>query len=69
MLKIGDLDIAVYAIESERRIIVLEKVVDLLLESNSTITKPTKNDFDRFNKEALSILQQKYPNMGIELND
>ena len=63
-IKIGDIDLVDSAINTEYRVAVLEKVVDLLLRSvpQGAISP---QDIARMREEALSDMQKKYPNAGL----
>jgi hypothetical protein len=61
-VKFGDIDITKQILDSEFRIIVLEKTIEFLVNRNISITPPTVDDLDRFRKEAAKILKNKYPN-------
>ncbi len=64
-IKFGEID-AGQIIENEFRIMVLEKIVDLLIRrSATTIVGP--GDVQKIREEVVSQLQKKYPNSGISL--
>jgi len=61
-MKIEGLDILSILINAERRIIILEKLLDKALAGN----KVTFEDVPVAQDIAIAELQKKYPNLGIE---
>ncbi len=68
-IKIGDVDVASQIMESEYRIGVLERVIDLLLARFPSVgaTPVTQLEMDRIRQSVVEQLQKKYPNSGISL--
>jgi hypothetical protein len=68
-IKIGDVDVASQIMESEYRIGVLERVIDLLLTRFPSVGGPpvTAQEMDRIRQSVVEQLQKKYPSSGISL--
>ena len=63
-------DLAVQTLENELEIKVLQKVLSLHMEKGPEAGMPnpiTQEDVDKIRNEAMKELQQKYPDLGIEL--
>jgi len=67
-IKIGGIDLASAVINNEHRIAVLEKIVERLSQ-HAPPGAIDQDDIERFRREALEELQEKYPDAGIELNN
>lgn len=65
-MQIGDINLVESLINTEIRLLVLEKAFDFVMSNNYSLTKPSQNDIEKFRKEALKDLQTRYPNMGIQ---
>ena len=65
-MKIGDINITDHILNTEMRLSVLEKVFDYIVQNNYSLAKPSKQDLENFRSQALSDLQERYPNMGIQ---
>lgn len=68
-IKIGDIDIASQALDNEFRIQVLERLMEIILNNNPNLRKPTQEQLNQIRQEVLIQLQQKYPNSGISLKN
>lgn len=64
-MQIGDINLVENLINTEIRLGVIERAFDYVMSNNFSISKPSQQDVDKFRKQALVDLQQKYPNMGI----
>lgn len=65
-IKVGGIDLAEGVINSELRILILEKIVDLLLNQFGGEMLLTPEKFDEIRRRAMEELRQKYPDAGIE---
>jgi hypothetical protein len=65
-IKIGDIDIANQTLENEFRLGVIERLLEMVLNSNPNLKKPTQKELGRIRQEVVQQLQKKYPNSGIE---
>jgi anti-sigma-K factor RskA len=63
-VKIGDVDIVASTLNNEYRLGVLEKTLERLIAKNPSL-RITNSDLVEARREALSDLQEKYPNMNI----
>ena len=63
-IRIGGIDLASTTINNERRILVLEKLVERLLNQTGGAGL-SQADVKRLNDEAFRELQQKYPEAGL----
>lgn len=63
-ISIGDINIIDSAINSEYKIIVLEKIIERLLQTTLVGTL-TSQDVEKIRNEAIELLQKKYPTAGI----
>ncbi len=62
-IKIGGIDLSESVINSEYRISVLEKVVDLLIQrTNAGISQ---QEIEQIREQSIKELNDKYPNAGI----
>lgn len=68
-IKIGDIDIASQALDNEFRIQVLERLMEIILNNNPNLQKPTQTQLNQIRQEVVTFLQQKYPNSGISLKN
>ena len=62
-IKIGGIDVTESVINSEYRINVLEKVLDLLIQRTSVPI--TQKEIEEIREKALKELGEKYPEAGI----
>ena len=65
-IKIGGIDIAQQALDNEFRLIVLERLMEHIVNTNLNLNKPNQDQLNQIRKEAIEQLQKKYPNSGIE---
>lgn len=65
-VKFGEIDIS-QVLENEYKIGVLEKLLEYLLQNNSTLVKPTPEQINQMRVEVVENLKKKYPNSGISL--
>lgn len=65
-MQIGDINVVESLINTEIRLAVLERAFDFVMRNNYSLTKPSQQDIEDFRKEALKVLQTRYPNMGIK---
>ena len=65
-IKIGDIDIANQTLENEFRLGVIERLLEMVLNSNPNLKKPTQKELGLIRQEVVQQLQKKYPNSGIE---
>lgn len=64
MVSVGGVNLVQALIEAERRILVLEKIVETILNSR---TGPKYNvDLNAITEQAVKDLQSKYPDLGIQ---
>lgn len=64
-IKIGDVDIANEVIELHYQLIRTQLLLEDLLKNNPNITAPTKDKVLQIDNQAIALLQNKFPNMGI----
>jgi hypothetical protein len=64
-IKIGDIDIANEVIELHYQLIRTQLLLEELLKNNPNITAPTKDKALQIDNQAITLLQNKFPNMGI----
>jgi len=65
-MKIGDINIPETLINIELRLGILERAFDFVMRNNFSLTKPSQQDIENFREQALTDLQNRYPNMGIQ---
>lgn len=65
-IQIGDIDIVKQGIENEFRIMVLEKILERILNTNQSLSQPSVDEIERIRREMVEVLRTKYPNSGIE---
>lgn len=68
-IQIGDINIAEQTLTNEFRLAVVERILESLLNNNSTLHKPSQAEINNIRKEVLEQLKVKYPNSGIELKN
>ncbi len=66
-VKFGDIDIAKQILENEFFNVCFDIVIKFLQTHNPDMKFPDKDDWVNIRKDALKILQDKYPNSGIKL--
>lgn len=68
-IKFGEIDVS-QIVENEFRINVLERTLDLILRNNAgSLRLPSQEALLEMKKEVVKLLQEKYPNSGIELKE
>lgn len=67
-MKIGDLDVTNAILNLEHDLNVLNQVLNHIYNNNPSLMSPSEDEILEFRKNAVKILQEKYPNMGIEQN-
>lgn len=67
-MKVGELDLVTAIIQAEQRLHVLEKSLDYITSNNRSLDLPSRGKVEEFREEALSVLQNKYPSLGIKKN-
>lgn len=65
-MKIGDIDVSNSIINLEHDVFLMQQLLNYILSNNSGIKFPSKMELEKFEKETISMLQSKYPNMGIQ---
>lgn len=65
-MKIGDIDITNSIVNLEYDMNVLQQILNHIFKNNSNIEAPTQKDVDKFKENAITMLNKKYPNMGIK---
>ena len=65
-MKIGDIDVSDSIINLEHDVVFIKQILNYILSNNSGIRFPPKSELEKFENETFSILQSKYPNMGIQ---
>lgn len=67
-INIGGIDIAQSALDSEFKILVLERIVEKILNQIGGTTVLTPADLEDIRSEVFSELQKKYPEAGLKRN-
>ena len=65
-MKIGDIDVPNSILDLEHRLIVMEQYVNYIIQNNRKLNQPNHVQFEQFRDNAISVLQKKYPSMGIK---
>ena len=63
VLKVGSMNLAEAQLNSELKIMVLERLVEQLLENQARMGRGLKVDMKAIQKDALKQLQDKYPDL------
>ena len=66
VMDLKDFPLLSSVVNSEIRIVVIEKILAHILSNNSALNKPTQSDVERFKKNAIIEIQNKYPNNDIK---
>ena len=66
VMDLKDFPLLSSVVNSEIRIVVVEKILAHILSNNSALNKPTQLDIERFKQNAIVEMQKKYPNNGIK---
>ena len=69
MVSVGSLNLPEALLNSELRIMVLERIVEQLLEEQAKSGRKPNIDLDAINRESLMKLRKKYPDLGINFED
>ena len=64
-VKFGEID-ASQILENEFRINILERILDLMIQRNPGL-RISERDLEQIRRNTITMLQQKYPNSGIQL--
>lgn len=64
--KIGDIDILKEIIDLHYQLIRTQLILEKIVNLNSTLEKPDSKTIEEIGKNALKILQNKFPSMGIK---
>ena len=67
-IKFGEID-AGQILDNEFRVGVLERLLDWLLKENPQLRRPSPDDVRRLRREAVEVLQKKYPKSGISYKE
>lgn len=65
-IKIGGVDLSKSIINLEYQLNRTQKLLEWLLNNNQSLNKPDSEVLNQINDEALKMLQEKYPEAGIE---
>ena len=65
-MKIGEIDVPNSIVNLEHDVNVLQQVINFLIENNQNLKAPNLQEIEEFKKNAISLIQKKYPNMGIK---
>lgn len=65
-MKIGDINVPNSLLDLEHRLIIMEQYVNYIIQNNKNLKHPDQLEFEQFQDNALTILQKKYPSMGIK---
>lgn len=63
-IKVGEIDLFKQSLNNEYRILILEIIVEKIISKSPTIL--TELDLQKIRKDAVTLLQKKYPNSGIK---
>jgi len=66
VMDLKDFPLISSAVNSEIRIMVVEKILAHILSNNSALNKPNQLDIERFKQNAIIEIQNKYPNNDIK---
>ena len=69
MVSTGSLNLPEALLSSELRIMVLEKVVELLLTEQARTGRMLSIDLEAINRDSLKKLREKYPDLIIKSED
>lgn len=65
-MKIGEIDVPNSIVNLEHDVNVLQQAINFLIANNQNLKAPNPQQIEEFKKNAISLLQKKYPNMGIK---
>jgi len=64
-IKFGEID-ANQILDNEFRLSVLERLLEVILNNNPDLNKPTPQDISNIRQQVVENLKKKYPKSGIE---
>lgn len=64
-ISIGDLNVANEIVELHFQVLRTQLILELILQRTNSTYKPTNNDIQEIENRAITMLNQKFPNMGI----
>lgn len=67
-IKIGGIDVAQSALDSEFRLMVLERILEVVLSKIGGTSVLSQQDIDTIRDQAFKQLQVKYPEAGLKRN-
>ncbi len=67
-IKFGEIDSS-QILDNEYRIKVLEKILEIIINNNSSLVKPTPQEIAVARNDVVELLRKKYPNSGISLGE
>jgi len=65
-LKIGGIDVAQSALDSEFRLIVLETILERVLNKIGGTSVISPQELEKIRDDAFKVLQKKYPEAGLQ---
>lgn len=65
-MKIGEIDVPNSIVNLEHDVNVLQQAFNFIIANNPNIRVPNAQQVEQFKKNAIEVLQKKYPNMGIK---
>ena len=65
-IKFGEIDSG-QILENEFRISVLEKLLEVIINNNPSLNKPTQQQIEQIKTSIVEVLKVKYPNSGLSL--
>lgn len=68
-LKVGSMNLAEAQLNSELKIMILERVVELLLENQARMGRQPEIDFEAIHRESLKKLRDKYPDLRFKYEE
>lgn len=69
MVTVGSLNLPEALLTSELKIMILERLVELLLEEHERSGRKLNIDIDSIRKDSLKQLREKYPDLRINSQD
>jgi len=68
MIQAGEMNLVQAIVEFEHRLGTLEKCYDHIVANNFSLSKPNREQVEKFRQETLGELQKKYPSLGLQKN-
>lgn len=68
-LKVGSMNLAEAQLNSELKIMILERVVELLLENQARMGRQPDIDFEAIHQDSLKKLRDKYPDLRFKYEE